>query len=160
MFRFWIPIAVVLAALAVAATAQADRGVRPAESAGSYMKTIVKQKLASQYDLVWQSLYPAHQRVASRDAYVACESLIPSMGELASVKVLHVFNERIAVAGVAHKVKTRAVRVWVAVAVPSFPQFPVITIRTFHAIAVAGQWRWILSPDQYSYYSEGTCPWA
>lgn len=160
MFRIWIALGVAAAALAVAGMAQADRGLRPAEPAGEYMTTIVKEKLANEFDLAWQSLYPAHQRVASLDAYVACESLTEPAGTLVGVKVLRVFDERIAVAGVARKLLTRAVRVRVAVASPTFPLYPVRIVQTFHAIAVQGQWKWILSRDQYAYYSDGSCPYA
>lgn len=160
MFRIWIALGVAVAALAGAGLAQADRGLRPAEPAGAYMTGIVKEKLANQYDIAWDSLYPAHQRVASRDAYIACESLTPPAGDLVAIKVQRVYDERIAVAGVARKVMTRAVRVRVVIASPVFTPFPVAIVQTFHAIAVQGQWRWILSRDQYAYYSSGSCPYA
>ena len=148
------------AAQSLAGVAPADRGNRPVEPAGTYMTTIVKQKLASEYGLAWQSLYPSHQRVATLEAYVGCESLVPRPGTLVAVKVLRVFNERIRVAGEPGKLKTRAVRVRVAIASPAFPLFPVTIVNTFHAIAVDGRWTWILSRDQYAYYSAGTCPYG
>jgi hypothetical protein len=160
MFRFCISIAVVSAALVAAGIAQADRGVKPAEPAGTYMKEVVTQKLASDYDLVWQSLYPRHQQVASFEAYVACESLVPSAGALLGIKVLKTFDERIRVAGERRKLKTRAVRVRIAVESPEFTLFPVTITQTFHAIAVDGEWKWILSAYQYSYYRGGDCPYA
>jgi hypothetical protein len=159
MFRIWLSIGVT-AALVGAGIAQADRGVRPAEPAGKYMTGVVKQKLASQYDLAWQSLYPAHRRVAPLEAYVGCESLTPAAGSLVAIKVLRTFDERIRVAGEQRRLLTRAVRVRVAVASPLFPMYPVTITQTFHAIAVDGQWRWILSPYQFAYYSQGSCPYA
>ena len=159
MFRFWISTAVAALALVAVAAAQADRGVRPAEPAGKYMTGIVKQKLTNEYELAWESLYPRHQRIASLEAYVACECLTPPAGNFVAIKVMRSFNERIRIAGETRKVMTRAVRVRVAVAVPTFP-FPIMIDQTFHAIAVNGQWKWILSADQYDYYSEGTCPYS
>ena len=159
MFRIWLSIGVA-AAVVAAGTAQANPGVRPAEPAGKYMTQVVKQKLANQYEDAWQSLYPPHQRVATLESYVGCESLVPDMGTLVGIKVVRVFNERIHVAGVARRLMTRAVRVRVAVAAPSFPQFPVTVTQTFHAIAVGAQWKWILSADQFAYYSAGSCPYA
>ena len=158
MLRFWISTAVAALALVAVAAAQADRGVRPAEPAGKYMTGIVKQKLSNEYELAWESLYPAHQRIASLEAYVACESLTPPAGNFIAIKVMRSYNERIRIAGESRKVMTRAVRVRVAVSVPTFP-FPITIDQTFHAVAVAGQWKWILSADQYDYYSEGTCPY-
>lgn len=151
---------VVVVAVAAVGAAHADRGLHPAEPAGEYMTTVVKEKLAGEYDVVWRSLYPAHQRVASLDAYVGCEGLTPPAGALVAIRVLRVFHERIAVAGLARKVMTRAVRVRVMVASPAFPLFPVALVQTFHAIAVERQWRWILSREQYAYYKAGTCPYA
>ena len=148
------------AALSFPGTAESDRGNLPTEPAGTYMTTIVRQKLAGEYDLAWQSLYPLHQQVATLETYVGCESLVSRPGTLVAVKVMRVFNERIRVAGEPRNRKTRAVRVRVAVAAPAFPLFPVIIVETFHAIAVDGQWAWILSRDQYAYYSAGTCPYG
>jgi len=159
MSRFWISIAVAALALVAVASAQADRGVRPAEPAGKYMTGVVKDKLSSEYELAWESLYPRHQRIAPLEAYVACESLTPPAGDFVAIKVLRTFDERIRIAGEKRKVMTRAVRVRVAVATATFP-FPVMIDQTFHAIAVNGQWKWILSADQYAYYSEGTCPYS
>ena len=48
----------------------------------------------------------------------------------------------------------------VLVASPITRPFPVTIEQTFHAIAVKGQWKWILSADQYAYYSEGPCPYS
>jgi hypothetical protein len=144
----------------LAGPAEADRGNRPAEPAGTYMTTIVKHKLANEYSLAWESLYPPHQRVATLEAYIGCESLLPPAGTLLEVKVLRVFDERIRVAGEPRKIKTRAVRIRVAVASPQFTLFPVTIVQTFHAIAVDGQWKWILSRDQYRFYDAGFCPYA
>ena len=110
MFRIWFSIAVAAVALAAVGAAQADRGVRPAEPAGKYMTGVVKQKLGNEYDLAWQSLYPPHQRIASLDAYVACESLTAPAGPLVAIKVMRTFDERIRIAGTSRKVMTRAVR--------------------------------------------------
>lgn len=149
-----------VAGLAIVGGAGAHANPRPPESgAGRFMVSVVRQKMQGRYDLVWQSLYPAHQRVASREAYVACESLIPSPGRLAGVRTLRVFRERIDVAGQTRPVLSNAVIVRVRVRSPLLP----VTIRivqTFHAIRVGGRWTWILSPEQYEYYSTGACPYA
>jgi hypothetical protein len=154
------PLATILVIAVAAGAAGADRGIRPVEPAGTYMTTIVKQKLANEYGLAWQSLYPPHQRVATLEAYVGCESLVPRPGTLISVKVLRVFDERIAVAGQRRKRNTRAVRVRVSIASPEFTLFPVTIVQTFHAIAVDRRWTWILSREQYAYYSAGACPYS
>jgi hypothetical protein len=36
----------------------------------------------------------------------------------------------------------------------------VVVTQTVHAVAVAGHWRWILSPSRFAVYRSGTCPTA
>ena len=158
MLRVWMCIAVA-GALAAPAVAQSGGGLRPREPAATFMTAIVQEKLANQYDVAWKTLYPPHQRVAPLDAYVACESLTPPAGTLVAVKVVRVFDQRIAVSGATGKLMTRGVRVRVTVLSPAFPLYPVSISQTFHALAVDGHWRWILSTGQYAYYSAGSCPY-
>src|SRR5215210_3864222 len=99
MIRLFLLVATAAAALAAAGVASANRGSRPAEPAGAYMVSVVKQKLADDYALAWQTLYPPHQRVATSEAYASCESLTSSAGTLLSVRALRTFNERIVIAG-------------------------------------------------------------
>ena len=133
----------------------------PNEGAGRFMKSVVSQKLAKRYDLAWETLYPAHQRVASREAYVDCQSRIPSPGAISSsVRVLRVFRERLSVAGESHKLTTAAVTVRATGLASAGDYYPFVVTTTFHALRVKGHWTWILSPKQYGYYSAGTCPYA
>jgi hypothetical protein len=130
------------------------------EDAGSFMRTVVGEKLTRRFDLAWESLYPPHQQVASRTAYVDCESLIPWPGANSfSVRVLRIFHERIRVAGESRKVRTTAVHLR-ATALASGLPLPFVVEQTFHALRVEGQWKWILSADQYAFYSAGTCPYG
>ena len=153
-----LPVLAALVGLTCAGSADANPGLRPAEPAGKYMVSIVKQKLGNDYARAWQSLYPAHQRVAALDEYVACESLVPSAGTLIDVRALRTFDEWIWVAGQSRKMRTRAVKVRVSVAAHDFPLFPVVLKPTFHAIAVNGQWTWILSPRPVRLLQRGNLP--
>jgi hypothetical protein len=146
-------------ALAISGSAGAHADARPHGSAGRFMVKIVREKVEGRYDLAWQRLYPLHQQVASLDAYVACESLVPSPGTLAGVRVLRTFGETIQVAGQPQPIKTRAVRLRIRILSSVWP-VPIAVVQTFHAIAVSGRWTWILSSDQYDYYSAGVCPYA
>jgi hypothetical protein len=120
---------------------------------------IAREKLTRQFEVAWASLYSPDQEVATREAYVACESLVPWSGRVAFVRVVHVFNERIWIAGAPQRLPTKAVRMRVTVVATSVP-IPVVIAQTFHAIRVGGDWRWILSQGQYAYYCAGTCPYA
>ena len=77
---------------AVAAIAAGSAVAAPTPGAGRFMTEIVRQKIDGEYAQAWESLYPAHQRVAPRDAYVACESLVPSTGSLVGVRAMRVFS--------------------------------------------------------------------
>ena len=74
-------------------------------------------------------------------------------------KRVHDARERIRVAGESRKLATTAIHVR-ATGVASGPPLPFVVEKTFHALRVGGQWKWILSADQYAYYSSGTCPYA
>ena len=129
------------------------------EQVGNFMATIAREKLARQFDVAWASLYAPHQLVATREAYVACESLIPWSGSVTAVRIVHVFNERISIAGATRKLPTKAVSMRITVVATSTP-IAVVIEHTFHAIRVRGHWTWILSQEQYANYSAGTCPYA
>jgi hypothetical protein len=133
---------------------------RPPDPAGKYMVSVVRDKIESRYSSAWETLYPPHQRVASLEAYVACESLVPSPGTLVGVKALRIFNETIHVAGQRLPISTRAVKVRVSVASPLVGLIPVVIVQTFHAVRVSRHWTWILSSDQYANYSAGACPYS
>jgi hypothetical protein len=150
----------IVAGVSLPVAANAGSAVRPSESAARYMASIVKEKLKGEYALAWQTLYPRHQDVASLDAYVGCESLIPSPGKLLGVRIVRTFREKIWIAGESRAAVTKAVRVRVRVASTLFQAFPVVISQTFHAVRIGRHWTWILSPDQYAYYSAGTCPYA
>jgi hypothetical protein len=145
--------------MAVAAVACSPAAAAPVPGVSRFMTEIVREKLDGDYARAWESLYPAHQRVATRDAYVACESQVPDMGTHVSVRATRVSSERIRVAGSARHIRSKAVRVRVSV-LPTGWLVPVVVSQTFHAIPVIGRWTWILSADQFGYYSAATCPYA
>jgi hypothetical protein len=151
--------ALVIIVAAVGSSPASARNPAQPTAAGRFMTEIVREKLEGDYAQAWERLHPAHQRVVSRDAYVACESLVPSPGDLVSARATRVFSERIRVAGVSGWIRSKAVRVRVSV-VPTGWLAPMVVSQTFHAIAVRGRWTWILSADQYEYYGAGTCPYA
>jgi hypothetical protein len=115
------------------------------ERAGKFMAAIAREKLARQFDVAWASLYTPHQEVATREAYVACESRISWSGSVAAVRIVRVFPEQIWIAGATRKLATTAVSMRITVVATATP-IPVVIAQTFHAIRVGGGWRWILKP--------------
>jgi len=166
-----IVVAVVIAGLLVPATeaaripriptrqtpAHAQRWSRTDRSAAEFMVTLVRQKLTDQNVAAWQALHPAHQLVAPLDSFAACQSSIPSMGELVVVRAMRVESGPVWIAGESASVPSKAVTVRVAVRVDPWPD-PVVVVQTMHAVSISGDWRWILSASQYEAFSSGSCP--
>ena len=123
---------------------------------GSFIVRTIEEKAAGRYAEVWLSLYPMHQRVAPQDLYVLCERKTPFPGRLLSVRALSARAASVAVAGLTHPVAGEAVTVRAVVRSPILPS-PVVVTHTFHAVAVAGHWTWILSPSRFRLYEHGGC---
>ena len=123
---------------------------------GAFVAQLVREIAANDYAGAWATLYPAHQRIASLDAYVACEQLSPIPGKLTSVNVLGVSDRQVQVAGQPAAVSGKAVRVRLAIT-DAGPD-PIVLTHTSHAVAVAGHWTWILPPERFAAYRAGRCP--
>ena len=120
---------------------------------------VERAKLTRQFDVAWETLGGHHQLVATREAYVACESLVPWSGRVAAVRIVRVSPERIWIAGAPRKLATEAVSMRITVVATTLP-IPVVIAQTYHAIRVHDHWSWILSPEQYANYDARTCPYA
>jgi hypothetical protein len=120
-----------------------------------FMTNLVEQIAGNDYAGAWQTLHPAHQRVATRAAYVDCESQSPIPGKLASVQVIDVRDERVRIAGSPTMSDGKAVRLRVSIAGAGEP---VVLTHTGHAVAVGGHWTWILPPERFAEYEAGRCP--
>jgi hypothetical protein len=149
-----------LAALAVAALVSSGAmpaGQRsPLGDPASFIVRTIEEKAAGRYAEVWQTLYPLHQRIAPQELYVLCERTIVFPGRLVSVHVVSIRPGPVAVAGVTRPVSGEAVTVRAVVRTPILPS-PVVVTHTFHAVAAAGHWTWILSPSRFRLYERGGC---
>jgi hypothetical protein len=81
-------LAVVLLVLAAAGCGGGDAA--PDDDPGVFMSKLVREIGANRYDEAWETLHPAHQQVAPREEYVACERRDPVVGRLSEVVVLSV----------------------------------------------------------------------
>jgi len=123
---------------------------------GGFMTGLIQEIAANDYAGAWATLHPAHQRVATREAYVACEAQSPIPGQLSSVDVLDVSDKQVRVAGETGTVAGKAVRLELSIA-GGGPD-PIVVAHTSHAVAVAGHWTWILPPERFAAYRAGRCP--
>lgn len=143
--------AALAAGLVVAFARGSDEG--PGDPS-AFMTSLVEEIAGNDYATAWQTLHPAQQRVATRDAYVSCESQSPIPGKLASVTVVDVSDEDVHVAGQG-TTAGKAVRVKLSI---TGIGDPVVLTHTGHAVAVGDHWTWILPPERFAEYKAGRCP--
>ena len=148
MFRIWLSIAV--AASRTRSRRRRPGGPRraPRRARREVHGGIVEQKIANQYDLAWQSLYPPHQRVASRRLRRVREPYAAGEARWSRSRCCAASTSASGSQAASRKVMTRALRMRVAVAVPQLP-FPIMIDQTFHAIAVAGTVEVVLQLEQF-----------
>jgi hypothetical protein len=135
--------------------------VKPAQPTASgdpvaFVKRVVDAVVADDYRRAWRTLHPAHQRVAPLEDYVRCEWREPIPGRLESVAVLGVRHRALAVSGLEGTVPSTAVRLRLTIEDLATGERTAVT-STFHAVAVAGQWRWVLPDARYALYRTGGC---
>lgn len=122
----------------------------------AFVKSVVEAVVDDDYRRAWKTLHPAHQRIAPLDDYVACEWREPIPGRLRSISVLRVSRRMLPVAGVGPAVASTAVRMRIAIRDMATGEEATVT-STFHAVPVAGQWRWVLPDRRYALYTTGSC---
>jgi hypothetical protein len=129
---------------------------RPAELPAHFVSRTVATIARDDYVSAWDSLYPAHQEIAPRDEYVACEMKTPLAWKLRSIHVVRVVDRTVHVPGTSEDVAAKAVTLRLRVlekrigAEQSFS-------HTFTAVPVGAEWSWILTPSQYDRYRSDSC---
>ena len=143
-----------LAAVALAAGCGGGDS-KPDEDPGEFISQLVHHVAAGRYAQAWTTLYPPHQRVATRQEYLRCEPMTPFPGKVENVRVLEVFDEPVSVGGEAEEVGSTAiiVRLTVLAEDDQRDRFD----STFHAVAVDGKWTWFLPEQRYEAYVAGGC---
>jgi hypothetical protein len=122
-----------------------------------FLSHVVRLIAANQYQAAYPLLHPGQQRLVSEEAYVACELTSPVPGTLSSLRVLRTVRERIHVAGTSTgRVPSTAVTFELELT-GAFPGESATIDLTAHAVAVAGRWTWILSPQRLALHRSGTC---
>jgi hypothetical protein len=153
----------VVAAAVLAASAEGTTRSRSSASswpalatAGPFLLAEIHDKTAGHWALTWRTLYPAHQAVAPKRAFVRCESETPLDFPLKSVHVVGVRREPVRIPGLAQP--RAGVGVTIKVALEWYgPRDPVVFAYTFHLVPVHGRWTWLLSPGRYRLYADGGC---
>ena len=132
----------------------------PDQDPADFFKESANQAFLGQYGRAWDSLYPSQQALVSRSKYVDCESASnedTTTYTLDKIEVLDQYDEPVRIGGQAKDVPSKAVTLRMTVSTPELEK-PVKVTRTAHAVAVNGEWRWILTPEDYRAYKAGRCP--
>jgi hypothetical protein len=150
-----VGVLVAAALVAVSAALATLRSEPRRPDARVFAAHVVELIAANRYDEAWTLLHPLHQTLAPRAEYVDCEAAEPIPGHLESVRVLREFAERTSL-GTGSYANSEAVVLRIAIG--GGPGAPVVITDTVHAVAVHGQWRWIMPPARVQAYSAGRCP--
>ena len=129
----------------------------PAEDVGDFYTRRIDYELKGQYGRSWDTLHPGQQAVVSRTRYEECrdEASTEIAGvEFERLRVIETYEDPIDVAGVPEKTSTA---VTVRITVSQGMNEETIT-DTFHAVAVDGEWKWLLPPADVRVYRRGECP--
>jgi hypothetical protein len=145
------------AALAVASAGPSKAVAWPAlRTAGPFLLDEIRMKVDGRWGVAWSSLYPLHRLVASRSAFVRCETRDPFVLPVDSMRVLRVSRTAVRVPGLARVVSGVAVTLRTTFLGPG-PRDPIVFTHTFHLVPVHGRWTWLLSLQRYRLYRNGAC---
>lgn len=138
--RYIILVAVLLAAC----------GGGSEESAGDAAKRQFQYLADAQHGRRWESLHPAHQAVASRDAFIECGDESDNGFQIEDIKIKETFAERQFVPELG---EVDTMQVTASVRVNGLN-----VTDTYTEVAVDGQWRWTTTKDALDAYRKGECP--
>jgi hypothetical protein len=123
---------------------------------GRFLTSVVADIARNDYEHAWLGLYPGHQRVAPLDEYVACELKSPIPGRLEAAVIVRSVRTSFPVAGQRRPLRGAAVTFRIRIS-DSALAGSVDVRATFHAVPVAGRWRWILPAERYELYRADGC---
>lgn len=119
---------------------------------GDVMKDLLRYQSLGQYGRAWESLHPAHQKIASRSVYDGCAREVGASSGEVDVKVVEVYDDPIDIPAIPEKT-SKAVTYRIRLIGTDAAQ-----TDTSHLVDVDGQWRWVLAPQDVPYYKRGECP--
>jgi hypothetical protein len=128
----------------------------PLRTARLFFFEELREKVDGEWSAAWQTLYPAHRRVVTRQEFVACERARPFPAALRSLRILRVRKALVRVPGRARLVAGVALDVHVELAWYG-PRDPIVFTYTFHVVPVHGHWAWLLSRSRFRLYARDGC---
>ena len=84
------------------------------------------------------------------------ESRDQVVGEIENVEVVDQYDEQVRISGMSGDVTSKAVTIRMTASVPGVDGPQTVT-QTGHAVAVDGEWRWVLTAQDYEAYKADRC---
>lgn len=139
---------VILASLLVFILVACGGGGDSDSGAEDFAVDLVETMMRGQWGRAWESLHPAHQAIASRDAYIDCRQ----GDSIASFEVAvdDVFEESVNVQGIG-ELDTTAITL-------ELSNDNAETFLTMHAVEVEDDWVWFMKAEDIASYEAGECP--
>jgi len=131
-------------------------GTGPKGDPAAFAAQIVALVVADDYATAWDSLNRAHQQVAPRSEYVACERQSPLNARLASSRVVRVVDRSVRIPGTTGKVPVKAVTLRLRIVSRASGRSETFR-HTFTVVGDGTQWTWILTPKRYALYRDDAC---
>jgi hypothetical protein len=138
-------------ALTVVQVAQANN------NPGAFVKSIINQELAGQFDRTYATLYPAQKKLVSESRFMACyEQLFNAVSgaTISDFKTTDVYASTITVPGTKVRTKTTAVSVRYTIHLGSESTPDAFTA---HLAVVNGRYRWMMSAARFAQVKSNNC---
>jgi hypothetical protein len=132
----------------------------PDQDPGDFMKEITQEMALKQWGKMWTSLHTGQQALISSSDFDVCMDRETSEDsyEIKSLKVLDVYDDPLQLQSRGIPQKTsKAVTLKVTYSAPGQPSDETSETGTSHAVAVNGQWKWILTDDEYKAFKQHQC---
>jgi hypothetical protein len=141
-----------LAVAAVLAVPACGGDIDPASTpAGKAQVVLLDDLYNGRFDAAYDDLHPTHQNLAPRALFIRCARESIAVGQLDSVEILDVFDEKTEGLGLGDE-PSKAVRVRLTLADGSSTTF------VNHEVKAGDRWRWVLNTEAIEAYKAGRCP--
>jgi hypothetical protein len=128
--------------------------VDPASTpAGRAQVVLLDDLYNGRFEKAYAELHPSHQAIVSRALFVRCAQETVPVGQLDSIEILDVFDEKTEGLELGDE-PSKAVRIRLTLADGESTTF------VNHAVKVGDRWRWVLNRKAIEAYKAGRCPGA
>ena len=137
---------------AVLALSACGGDVDPARTpAGRAQVVLLDDLYNGRFEKAYAELHPAHQAIVSRKLFVRCARETIAVGQLDSIEVLDVFDEKTEGLGLGDE-PSKAVRLKL-----TFTDGETDGPFERHEVKVGDRWRWVLNKEAIEAYKAGRC---